>query len=84
MTRRSNGRLEEAMTLLIHNEAALLSRQAAADERFLRIESDLAEIKAILLRHERILLRHERTLQALPEVIREKIGFRTPPPRAPR
>jgi hypothetical protein len=80
MQRRSNGsriNLQQAIALLIQNEAALLSRQsqtderqAQADERFRRIERELDEIKAILLRHERI-------LGELPDVIRQKIGYKT-------
>jgi len=72
MQRRSNGtrvNLQQAIALLIQNEAALLARQAEADKRFARIERDLEQIKAILLRHEQI-------LNQLPEAIRQKIGFK--------
>jgi hypothetical protein len=80
--RSSNGRLDEAIVSLISNQAAfqtnfialtsqLNERFARSDERFARIETELAEIRAILLRHEQI-------LQALPEAIRQKIGFETP------
>jgi hypothetical protein len=41
---------------------------ARTDERFARIEAELAEIRAILLRHEQV-------LQSLPEAIGQKIGF---------
>ena len=93
--RSSNGRLEEAMALLINNQASFIAhlarsderfaraderfaradersdeRFARADERFSRIEAELAEIKAILLRHEQM-------LQALPEAVRQRIGFET-------
>ncbi len=82
----ANGQLEEAMDLLINNQAGFLAQiaqtnaeiartnaqisqsNARIDERFLRIESELAEIGAILMRHEQM-------LQALPDAIREKIGF---------
>ncbi len=68
----ANGQLEEAMAVLINNQSNLLAQiaqlTARSDERFYRIESELAEIKAILLRHEHM-------LQALPEAVREKIGF---------
>jgi hypothetical protein len=84
--RSSNGRLDEAIASLISNQAAFQTnfialtsqlnerfarmdeRFARSDERFARIETELAEIRAILLRHEQI-------LQALPEAIRQKIGF---------
>jgi hypothetical protein len=70
------------MALLINNQAQFLAqlarsearsdeRFARSDERFARIEAELAEIKLILLRHEQM-------LQALPEAIRQKIGFQTP------
>lgn len=78
--------LEQAMILLIHNQAAFLTQITAMnarmderfvqiDERFARIEKELAEIKMILLRHEDILMKHEQILQGLPEAIRQKIGF---------
>jgi hypothetical protein len=85
----SNGKLDEAMTALAHAQATLVQSQAAflvqladsqreaaefrrrteewqrrADERFARIEA--------------ILLDHSRILQALPDAIREKIGFKAP------
>ncbi len=64
----SNNNLEQAMSLLIQNQAAFLSHLTAVHERFARIESELGEIKSILLRHEQV-------LQTLPEAIRQKIGF---------
>ena len=68
------------MTLLIHNQAAFLSRVADTDrrlaeieressERFKRIENDMA---AIL----RVLSEHSRMLEQLPEAVRNKIGFK--------
>ena len=61
------------MALLIQNQANFVSQLAdtnrRSDERFSRIEEELKQIKAILLRH-------EQTLQALPEAIRQKIGFK--------
>jgi predicted Zn-ribbon and HTH transcriptional regulator len=68
-----NHSLEQAMALLIQNQASFVSQLAEinkrSDERFSRIEEDLQQIKAILLRHEQM-------LQVLPEAIREKIGFK--------
>jgi hypothetical protein len=77
-----NGRLEDALATLIQNQAAFLARVSETDrqlielqrvnaERFARIEERFAAIEAILLRHEQL-------LQALPEAIREKIGFKAP------
>jgi len=71
--------LEQAMIMLIHNQAQFVSQMMALnariDERFERIENELAEIRKILLQHSDILARHEQILQALPEAIRQKIGF---------
>jgi hypothetical protein len=49
----------------------LIELQRVNTERFARIEERFAAIEAILLRHEQL-------LQALPEAIREKIGFKAP------
>ena len=67
-----NGHLEEAVAILVNNQAQFLGVAA-------RIENELAEIKRILRHHEEILLRHEQILTGLPEATREKIGFK---PRA--
>jgi hypothetical protein len=75
----SNGhQLEQAMATLLNNQALLVGQIARTDERFgrseerfARIETDLNEIKAILLHHQAM-------LEALPEAIREKIGFAKP------
>jgi hypothetical protein len=78
----SNGRshLEEAMALLIQNQASFLSDlreierdrreiERATSERFSRIETTMASIL-------RVLDEHSRMLERLPEAIREKIGFK--------
>lgn len=71
-----SGNLEAAMAVLIQTQAQFLQTQAQVaahlDEdrqRFARIERDLELIKALLLKH-------EETLQKLPEVLRDKIGFK--------
>ncbi len=69
----SHDRLEEAMALLINNQAAFVAQlrendrlraelKRESDERFARIEA--------------LLLEHNRILTALPDAIREKIGFK--------
>jgi hypothetical protein len=84
-----NGRLEEAMRDLVQSQAALTQAQATLAQnqaQFLarmaetdRINSErFARIEAILLEHSRILAEHSRILRALPDTIREKIGFKTP------
>jgi hypothetical protein len=102
-----NGRLEEAMALVIQNQASFLAQLAEinrriaetdriSSERFARIEGLLLEHSRILADHSRILTYHSRILtdqgkiladhtrilQALPETIRQKIGFKTPQPPA--
>ena len=81
MQRRSNGtriNLEQAIAILIQNQAAFLagSRETdewrrRADDRFARIERDLEEMKATLNQ----LLDFMRN--QLPELVRQKIGFKT-------
>jgi hypothetical protein len=60
--------LEAAMAMLIQNQAAmtkdLRDTQRENAERFARIEA--------------ILMEHSRLLRALPEAVREKIGFKAP------
>lgn len=70
-----NGRLEEAIAILLQNQASFLARMAEMD----RISSErFARIEAILIEHSRILGEHTRILERLPEAIREKIGFKAP------
>ena len=71
-----NGSLEQAMALLIQNQAAFMQNQttflAHLSETImesLAIRKDLEQIKSILLRH-------EHTLNELPEAIRQKIGYK--------
>jgi hypothetical protein len=80
MTRKSgngNSNLQEAMALLIQNQAQFLShltethkRQNETDARLARMEGELEQIKAILLRHDQV-------LADLPEAIRQKVGFQS-------
>lgn len=73
MRRRSNGtqvNLEQAIALLIQNQAAFLVSSREIEEWRRKVDKQFEEIKAILLRHERI-------LNQLPEIIRQKIGFKT-------
>jgi hypothetical protein len=83
-------RLEEAMAMLIQNQAAFLGRlseneqrlteaERLSAERFARIEADMAAILRVLAEHGRVLEEHSRLLERLPEAIREKIGFKAQP-----
>jgi hypothetical protein len=75
-----NNHLEEAVALLIQNQASFLSQMMEmnrlSSERFARIEQELANIRAILQRHEQILQGLPEILRNLPETIRERIGFK--------
>jgi hypothetical protein len=65
----TNGRLEEALANLINNQALFVGQLGRMDERFARIEKQLAAIENLLLHHQEI-------LEGLPEAIRQKIGFK--------
>jgi hypothetical protein len=54
--------LQEAVALLLHNQAQFISQMAESERRFLAIERDLSQIKQILYE--------------LPEAVRQKIGFK--------
>jgi len=81
-----NGHLEEALAILIQNQASFLARIVEINGRMAetdRISSErFGRIETLLLDHSRILADHTRILQALPEAIRQKIGFKTPQPPA--
>ncbi len=79
MAKDGNGRLEEAMALLINNQAAFVAQLRETDkqmaemertntERFARIEERFARIETLLLQHNRM-------LETLPDALRKKIGF---------
>jgi hypothetical protein len=75
-TRNRNGTLAAAIALLVQNQSALVAQHTAfvahLDEdrhRFARIERDLDLIKAMLIKHEEM-------LGKMPDVIKEKIGFK--------
>jgi predicted nucleic acid-binding Zn-ribbon protein len=76
----SSNNLQEAMALLMQNQAALMQTQIAflAQQTETRarmaqfedeVRSEFAQIRAILLRH-------EQALADLPEAIRQKVGFK--------
>jgi len=77
-----NGRLEEAIAILLLNQAAFLSRASETDRQMAeanRINGDrFARIETMLIEHNRILADHTRILQALTDAISEKIGFKLP------
>jgi hypothetical protein len=85
-----NGRLEEALVIMLQNMATLVQTQAAfvADKRETDKElADLrrqnnerfAQIDQRLATIEAVLREHNRILERLPDAVREKIGFKPPP-----
>jgi hypothetical protein len=84
-----NGRLEEALATLIQNQATLVQNQAAFVARMAEIDARMAEmarqnaerfarIEERFSRIEALLIENTRLLKALPDAIREKIGFKPP------
>lgn len=84
-----NGRLEEALATLlqnqatlVHTQAAFVARMAEIDARVAKTEAEMAEMNRLnaerFARIEALLLEHNRILLALPDAIRDKIGFKVP------
>src|SRR5262249_20861299 len=67
--------LNQSMTAFQANHIALIARMAESDRV---IAAKFAEIDERFNRIEAILIEHTRILQALPDAVREKIGFRMP------
>jgi hypothetical protein len=81
---KNNGqdRLEEAMALLIQDQAAFVASMRESDARMRELKADIAETNRLnaqrFARIEAILLEHGRILERLPDAVRDKIGFRPP------
>jgi hypothetical protein len=73
----ANNNLQEAMALLIRNQAAFLSRLTEDHKRLSKNEQDRTDIKGDLAQIKAILLRHDQVLADLPEAIRQKVGFKS-------
>jgi hypothetical protein len=85
-------RLEEAMSALGQAQANLVQAHAALAQQQTIFLARMAEIDALMAetnrlnaerfgRIEALLLEHSRILRALPDAIRDKIGFKSPPPQ---
>ena len=78
--------INQAMASLNQAMATFLARGVAIDAQIAetnRITSErFARIETMLLEHSRILMEHSRILHALPDAIREKIGFKGGKPQA--
>ena len=66
---RNGNNLEQAMALLIQNQAAFVAQLNETNKRQAAIETKLDVIESILLRHDRV-------LADLSEAIRRKVGFK--------
>lgn len=88
-----NGRRDESITILNQSMASLnqamatfLVRNAESDARIAKIEAEnaktFAQMDERFARIEAILIEHSRILRALPDAIREKIGFKHPEPKS--
>jgi hypothetical protein len=75
-----NGNLQQALAVLIQNQATFVSQLADEHKRLARNERDIAEVKSDLGQIKAILLRHDKVLADLPEAIRQKIGFKAKQP----
>ena len=75
-----NGRLEEAIAILLQNQASFLAQLSETDrrmaemdrinaERFGRIEATLLEHSRVLAEHSRILAEHTRILGELTQMV---------------
>lgn len=87
--KQTNGKLDEAMAALVQSQATLGQSQAAFVAQMADFERETARLKQQsgdlnqlnaerFARIEAILLDHSRILQALPDAIRDKIGFKAP------
>lgn len=74
--------LPQSQAILVRNQALYLEQKAQLDRQMVETQrindARFARIEAILVEHGRILAEHTRMLQALPEAVREKIGFGPP------
>ena len=82
-----NGKLQEAMAILVETQAAFVQNQTAFLAHMAetdRINSErFARIETILIQHSQFLAELTHMLRALPEAIREKIGFKGSTTAAP-
>jgi hypothetical protein len=73
----SNGsKLEEAMALLINNQAAFVAGQREHERDIAGLRREMAEIKSQLAVIVQVLERHGRMLERLPDAVRDRIGFK--------
>lgn len=68
----AQAQLVAAQAQLDHNQAIFASHLDEDRQRFTRIDRKLDDLEAI----KTLLIKHEEILQKLPDVIKEKIGFK--------
>lgn len=77
--------LVQAQAALAQQHTAFLAHAAEIDVRVSEINARMAETNRVnserFARIEAILMEHSRILRALPDAIRDKIGFKSPPPQ---
>lgn len=71
-------RLDEAMALLIQNQAALVGQVAEVNVRHFDLVKRLDTIELELANVVRVLHDHSRQLEQLTEAVRDRIGFKSP------
>jgi hypothetical protein len=71
-----NLEIEQAIALLIQNQAALVAEQARSAAQHRETERAIEAMKRDIEQIKAILRRHDEILAGLPEAIRQKIGFK--------
>ena len=81
---RAQANLVQAQALLVQNQAACQSQIAESNRQSAEWQRQSAEWQKIaserFARIEAILMEHSRILRAMPDAVREKIGFKAPEP----
>jgi len=86
-SKNGHGKLEDSVLSLMQHQAALMQNQTAfmaraaeTDRELLKLERRIDNVLAVLAEHGRILDEHTRILHALPDLVRDRFGFRAPEP----
>jgi hypothetical protein len=80
ISRNGRDRLDEAMAMLIQNQAAFVAQHADLERRHLELRSEAVErfarIEAQIAQIIQVLTDHSRQLERLTEAVRDNIGFK--------
>jgi hypothetical protein len=78
--------LVQAQAALTQQQTIFLARIAESDARWVELKARMAETDRLnaerFARIEALLMEHSRILKALPDAVRDKIGFKSPTPPA--